>query len=69
METIALLMTTNNKVKKVLEHYFNVSEIQVLCVDVDKEAKAKAKKHTNASKHPPPIDIFVSCSMIICCAN
>jgi hypothetical protein len=69
LETMALLMTTNNKVKKVLEHYFNASEIQVLCVDVDKEAKAKAKKHTNASTDPPPIDIFVSCSMIICCAN
>ena len=43
---------------------------EVLSVNVNKEAKAKAKKETKPdARHPPPADKFVSRSMIIRCPN
>lgn len=43
LDTIRDVMVSNNRVKEAIKNYFNVESIAVLCVDVKKEAKAKAK--------------------------
>ena len=43
LDTIGDVMLTNNRVKEAIKHFFNVESIEVLCVDVKKEARAKAK--------------------------
>jgi len=70
LDSIGDVMTTNNKVKTVIQHYFNVEDIEVLCVNVNKEAKAKARKETKANARlQQPAGKFVSRSMIIHCPN